>query len=153
MNPTLITASKPSAKQQKLKRCMLYARAAMRNTTLFELYSTGLKDGELPFNKAFSDAYHPPKIVKIDLDEYRGNQGDVIRIKATDDFKVVRIRIFIFTSYHQLLEKGCARNNGLNYRWTYKAKTSISEHPGIYIRVTAYDLAGNRKSVNRSILL
>ena len=153
MIQTLITPPKPSAKQQRFKKCMLYARAAMQNKTLIEQYSKGLCDHELPFKIAFSDAYHAPKIENINLVGYKGNKNDVIRIRAKDDFKVVRVKVNIFNQYNQLIEKGCARNSGRNYRWAYKARTTIVNRQGIFIMVTAFDLAGNRKSVKKEIHL
>lgn len=125
----------------------------MRNKILFDQYADGLKPGELPFNKAFSDAYYPPKITKIDIDNYRGCKGDRIRIDATDDFKVVRVRVAILNFYNDAIEKGCARYNGSDGIWTYKAKTDIPDFDDIYIRVTAFDLAGNRKTVKKYIIL
>lgn len=130
---------------------MLFARHAMQNKILYDHYAATVKPGERAFNKAFADAYHPPKINSIALNDYRGQKGDRIAIDASDNFKVVRIRVALVDEHNNVIEKGCARKYASGNKWSYKAKRDIADLSDLHVRVTAFDLAGNRKTIRKSI--
>ncbi len=50
----------------------------------------------------------PPTVDSINLDGYRGKLGQVIRVKATDDFRVVEVKVTIRGPAGELIEEGMA---------------------------------------------
>ena len=86
-----------------------------------------------------SDAFSPPKIESIDLSQYTGAGGSVIRIRATDNFGVVSVRLSLHGG--DVEEYGQAVPDG--ELWRYTATKSMPPGQPVKIRVIASDRPGN----------
>lgn len=89
--------------------------------------------------------HFPPTIDLIDLAGYYGNPGDVIYIKATDDFRVVKIKVMIYDINDMLIEEGVIepKNPSNKLRGYYKVTRENKQIEGCVLRVIAFDLPGN----------
>ena len=96
---------------------------------------------------ALCDHMNPPKVHYIKADDYTGAVGETIAIKATDDFKVVRVKVSITDSDGVVLEQGDAVAT-VRKPWIWKYQTTVlnTMAKGTMIRATAYDKPGNRDS-------
>ena len=87
-----------------------------------------------------SDFMTKPKVQKVDLTNYRGQTGNVIRISAWDKFRVETVNVMILNNKGQLIEKGPAvsRMFSGNREWDYTATVENADYQGgtIEIRVT-----------------
>jgi len=90
---------------------------------------------------ATADFLHAPEIHHIDLEDYHGRRGDLIRIYASDDVAVTRLGVLIVDSANHLIEMGMARHDEGD-RWVYRARRQA---PGEHVRVIvdAADLPGH----------
>jgi hypothetical protein len=97
-------------------------------------------------NLALSDFMHGPVIQSLGLDGYGGKPGDVIRVVATDDFRVVRVPVQIRTLDGEVLEQGEAERTETESDWLYHSQAAIPAATTVLIEVTALDLPGNQRT-------
>lgn len=134
---------------QKLKRCLLYARSAVRDPFTRKYYKARAKRRQTAFNAAFIDAYYPPKIRGIVLDYFSGKAGDPIIVRATDRFRVKEVRFKLFDAFGMLIEQGigCRQKNQKDFIFTIKK--DIPFFPGLHLKVIAVDMTINKTCVER----
>lgn len=131
--------------QNKFREATTYAKAQMCDCDVKALYQTGVTDKKpSAYLVAVSDALNAPEIHKIDIARYKGDAGDVITIKATDDFKVVRVLVVITDGHGNDLECGDAlRSVRKPDFWKYTAKEYNWHVAGTTVTVTAFDIPEN----------
>jgi hypothetical protein len=129
--------------QDRFKLASTYALAAIKDPVTKAAYAAAAKNNQSAYNVALADAFKAPEIKSINTTAYDGKVGDIITIRAVDDFKVATVQVMIITAAGVLVEQGNAvlTNNGLD--WKYAA-TSLNDAPaGSKIHVTAKDLPAN----------
>jgi hypothetical protein len=94
-------------------------------------------------NLAIRDFMNPPTLEDIDSSAYTGNAGQTIRVKATDDFEIVRLTITIRDESGTALEEGAAVASGEPATWQYLTQRVITPSRIIVIEATAWDRPGN----------
>jgi hypothetical protein len=93
---------------------------------------------------AFRDYLNPPVVHHIRLYRYTGKAGDVITVKATDDFHVEAVKIEVFDRTGRLLESGKAeRYRRKPFIWKYKTTVANENFKGSTLQATATDMPGN----------
>ena len=86
---------------------------------------------------AMADFVHAPEISELDIEDWSGAPGQIIRIKAVEHVRVERVNVIITHSTGTALEQGPARRAEGNW-WTY---TTTSTAPDLArVVVTARDL-------------
>jgi hypothetical protein len=138
------TSTRQQAVQDRFSEASQYAKEAMENTDLWEQYKKGVKGNLFSARQvAISDYLNAPVVEAVDMSEYNGEIGDVITIKAHDDFRVAGVRVSILVE-GIIAETGDAVENPVELQWYYTAKTAIK--PGdrtVTIRAQVSDLAEN----------
>jgi len=144
--PTIDKNRKPTPGQQlnqeRMSKCSKYGKAALKNKKLRNAYQEAAKPHQSAYNVAWKDAWHPPRIVSIVTSGYKGRPGDILFVHATDNFKVVSVKILIYNN-DVLVEEGEAVATGDSLMWTYTALSSVNDLPDLKIIAKAYDLPGN----------
>ena len=125
--------------RDKMPRCNEYAIEAIKDVEVKKAYAAAAVGGQTAVNIAFKDAWHEPVVHDIVANGYKGNTGDMIFVQATDDFKVVSVKVSIFDREGILIEEGAASIK--KSMWVYVA-TMNNENAGM-IAVKAFDLPGN----------
>ncbi len=101
---------------------------------------------------AMSDYLVAPKVEFINTLDYKGNVGDLIAIRAKDDFRVVRVKVEILGAGGSVIEDGEAEtDDSARNGWTYSAKALNATLAGTTIRATAIDTPGNTGSLEKVI--
>ena len=72
----------------------------------------------------------------------RGQPGETIRIRASDDFQVAGVGVRILDAAGTTLEQGPATATG-DGAWTYTATTNLPDGQQVVIEVTATDRPGH----------
>lgn len=140
---------KPTSGQQKARdrftEANIYYRWVVAVPELEALYIQARTGHKTVQNLAISDFYHAPEIESINLDDYKGQPGDIITINATDNFCVHKVLVCIYDADNQLVEKGEALQQGDTEYWDY---TALCQHAGGgRVEVTARDLPENETKV------
>jgi len=109
-----------------------------------ELYATGITHKKFSAHHvAVSDFLNAPEIHEIDAKDYHGNPGDIIRVRATDDFKVTSVKVIITDADGKVIETGEAMSRGKKGLWRMAATMLHANVTGAVIKVEANDVAGN----------
>ena len=127
----------------RFKSSIAYARAAVKNAATKAMYNAAAPAGSSGFNIALADAFKPPVVESIDSGLYHGVVGDVIMVRATDDFKVAALKVSIHNGAGDLLEEGDAVIQEDTIAWLYNAKAANAAVAGSKISAVATDLPGN----------
>ena len=146
------SAKPPSARQrvtgQRFGRAGSYASHVCANPAQRHAYAR--LDSVLTVRElAVRDHLHAPEVTRIIDAEYEGNQGNLIRVYATDDTKVAAVNVTIRDATGKVFERGRARD--VRFYWAYRAKTSVPPGTKVTIEATARDLAGNRAVLGKEV--
>ena len=134
---------KQKAHAQLFQQAVIYAKAAIKSLETKAAYEAAAEKGVNAYNIAVADMLHAPDIEEINLAGYTGKPGDIITIKATDDFKVLAVMVEIHNADGSMVESGNAslRTNGLE--WVYEATVNNPDLHGDRIVVKATDMPAN----------
>jgi hypothetical protein len=144
---------KERANWERFQEATMYAKLCMQKPETKALYETGITENKNAANRvAVSDYLNAPKVHYIRTFAYKGNIGDTIMIKATDDFMVTKVEVEIVTPDGKTLEKGQAvRNARRAHMWRYTATMKNENVVGTKIKVTAEDRPGNKACAEAKI--
>lgn len=139
------------ARRIKFGKAILYGKSAVSNPTSKELYQKQADDGQSAFNVAVADFMHAPEIDEVDLSNYTGEIGSTIRVRASDDFQVIRVYVKIEGQDGVVFEEGeaVADPNGLDFNFTAKKKNVSLTGDKITIEVN--DLPGNETMMTQAL--
>lgn len=132
------SSDKQKEQQARFQQAVLYGKSVLADPAQKALYES---TGRRAYNVAVADMLKAPKIDRIDLSNYGGQVGDIIRIRVYDDFKVKQVSVQIYNSNGTLLEEGEAILEGID--WVYTATAINTELAGDKIVVRATDLPDN----------
>jgi hypothetical protein len=132
--------------QDRFKASVDYAKVAIKDPAVKQMYGERAQRNQSAFNVAFKDANNAPKVLAILLDGYAGVPGNVIVVRAFDDFKVISVKVSIHDANDTLIEEGAAVLNiaGL---WTYAVTQNNPNVIGSKIKAVALDIPGNEGSL------
>jgi len=128
--------------REKFQQATVYGRSVMDDPQLKAEYKAeykaAAKPGQSAYNVAVADFFRAPDIEEIDLSSYTGQDGDMIRIKATDDFSVQQVSVRIEKADGTLVEEGEAvlSQNGLSWVYTSTAVNESVSGDKITVSVT-----------------
>lgn len=132
--------------RDKFRLATAYAKSAIKNPAIREIYEFRAAGGISPYNLALRDFFSPPVISGVDLAAYIGDIGNPILVTATDDTRLVEVTVKIFDSTETLVETGAAIRQGEQDVWIYTATSSNSLPSGSRVVVEVRDLPGNKTS-------
>ncbi|HEY5507894.1 MAG TPA: hypothetical protein VIK29_04415 [Paludibacter sp.] len=138
----------PTEAQQKVRsdfqEAVIYGKSVNADPVRKAAYAEKASPGQSAYNVAVADYFNAPSIHDIDLSNYNGQVGSIIRIKVTDDFKVAKVQVKIANTDGSEVEVGEAvleKDN--NLYWLYTATKLNASPTGDKITVTAWDNPGN----------
>ncbi|RZJ79392.1 MAG: hypothetical protein EOO47_10930 [Flavobacterium sp.] len=140
-NPTYSARQKEV--MYKFKEAVTYAKGVVADPDLLAFYQKFAKPGTSAYNLALADFCKSPEIKLIDIDNYLGQTGDIIRIRAIDNFRVVQVKVSIYDEANTLIESGLANLSANSVDWIYLASVSKMNLTSTKIEAEAKDLPGN----------
>jgi hypothetical protein len=135
--------AKQLAVKLKFREAVVYAKGVINNPTLAAIYQLAAKPGTSAYNLALADYCKAPEISSIDADNYQGQIGDQIRVRAIDNFGVSEVKLSIYDAAELLVESGLATQSSNSVDWFYPATTLNGNLGGTKITVEAKDAPGN----------
>lgn len=139
-----VTTDEQRAVRNRFSYAAYYAREQMKREAR-EMYRAAVTPRlSSPYKVAMSDFLSVPKIDLVDVRGYRGAVGDVITVRAWDDFRVTSVSVVIKSASGEELEHGEAVfSTGLQPEWLYTVTTANASLEGTTITATAKDIPGN----------
>jgi hypothetical protein len=136
---------KQSEKRDQLVYASLYAQGVMVSDKLRKKYEKKATETLTWHNLACRDFLVAPVVKKVNIKEYTGEPGSRIVIKATDDFRVISVKVKILNADRVLVEEGDAFLDPLNRNyWIYTARQSNNVLLGTKVIATAFDIPNNK---------
>ncbi|MEJ1242225.1 hypothetical protein WBG78_29015 [Chryseolinea sp. T2] len=135
--------------RDRFQEASFYAREQTSRPESLAIYKTGVT---LKLNSAYlvavSDYLKKPRITAFNASAYSGAVGDLIKVRASDDFRVVSVTLVITAASGEVLERGEAVFTSLGglMDWIYTTKVANPSVAGTTIAVIATDLPGNETS-------
>ena len=127
----------------KFQRAKEYACKLKDKLELKAVYQTRACGNKAAYHVAIGDYMNSPKIEHIDASSYHGRMGDVIKIRATDDFQVTRIQMCILDPNGSLIEAGEAIQQANMIDWIYTDTGASACVNGSPVKATAMDRPDN----------
>ncbi|MFH1081438.1 MAG: hypothetical protein V1766_14480, partial [Pseudomonadota bacterium] len=141
------TGDSPTEAQQNVRRKFTnashYAKQILLDPEMLAAYSAKANDGQSPYLVAMSDYLRSPSVDEIDVEKYAGNPGDLVRVQASDDFKVTEVSLRIIDANGDVIEAGPCQLDTLGIWWEYTATVTVASLPGVEIIATARDIPGH----------
>ena len=129
--------------QERFLQASHYAMAALKDAATKQAYAAAAESGQTAYNIALADMMRAPEIQAVNLAGYSGKPGDIVTVKATDDFRVTQVTVEIQRADGSLVEKGNAVLSETGIEWQYKALTDNNVTQGCKVIARAMDLPGN----------
>lgn len=143
----------PTADQVKVRDkfsdAAYYAREEVKVPESLAMYKAAVSARlKSPYAVAIADYLSPPRVRSIGSGAYRGTVGDVIKVRASDDFKVASVMVIIKSATGEELERGEATfRGGSQPDWTYATTVPNASLKDSTITAIAKDLPGNEGSL------
>jgi hypothetical protein len=97
-----------------------------------------------PYHAGLRDFLNPPAVGAVDLQSFSGQPGQLIRIVATDDSRVLSVQVLLrHATSNTILEQGPAGLSVVVDQWLYTTTTAIPSGTPILVEATAADRPGN----------
>ena len=147
-----ITAERTAEQQANSSRfgaAQQYAAKALADPALKAAYKALCRGHQNPRNLAIRDAMRPPVVESMNLEGYAGKPGQLVRVKATDDFRVVEVKVTIRGPQGELIEEGLAELTADGTDWSYEAKVEVPAGQAVSVTAVAKDTPGNTTQCQR----
>jgi hypothetical protein len=132
------------AVRQNFRLAALYGKTVMADATKRAAYTAKAKQtGKPVFSLTIADFFNAPVVDEIDLSTYGGKPGDIIRVRAHDDFEVAGVQVQVRDTGGTILEQGAAALSATDGTWGYTATTTLAVNQQVVIEVDATDLPGH----------
>ena len=132
------------ATRQNFRLAALYGKTVMANPETAAGYAAAAAAKKVPvFSLIVADFLNPPVVDEIDLSNYSGKTGDIIKVRAHDEYKVTGVQVIIRDNNGTTLEQGAAALSDADGAWDYTATTSLTADEQVVIEVDATDLPGH----------
>jgi hypothetical protein len=140
------------AQSQKFLEASMYAKQQMKDPVSKAEYAEGIGGSKhSAFAVAMTDYLKPPTVHFIDATLYKGSPGDIITVKATDDFKVAKLEVSVIAADGTVIESGVANPAVAIFCWDYATTVANPGTAGCKIKATAFDKAGNKASLDVTV--
>lgn len=137
------------ANSHRFKAAGIYARAATADPLLKAAYEAACVGHQNARNLAIRDAMRPPVIQELHLEGYTGKPAELLRVKATDDFRVKTVLLTIRDPQGNLIEEGPAEWNRETDEWLYLTRVAVASGQTVSVAALAKDHPGNTAEAQR----
>jgi hypothetical protein len=152
-----VKSSKPPtegqlAHREQFKEASSFARTVKANPALLAFYGPIAKERDVTVRVvAMGDYLKKPTIKPLNLSTYKGQIGDVIEIRATDDLGLAELSVKIVDQDGTPIESGQALEEGeRSGKWMYTATKAVALGSDVFIEVEGCDHAGNEVKITEN---
>jgi hypothetical protein len=151
-----VRTSEPSpeelARRERFKEAVAYAKSVLGDPVARAFYQPiALQRDISVYALAVGDFLKLPTIKPLNLTKYKGQIGDTISIRATDDIGLADLDVKILAQDGTPIEQGKAVETGIGSgKWTYTATASVALGADLFIEVKGIDHAGNEAEITEN---
>jgi len=121
------------AAQERFRQAALYGKMVMADPDTKEIYTEVAKaKGQPVFSLTVADFFNAPSVDEVDMAGYTGRVGDLIVVKAHDDFQVAGVMVSLADMEGTPIEEGsAAQTPPESGRWgLYRHNRNSQRHTG-----------------------
>lgn len=137
--------------QSKFKEASEWARRALSNPDNRKFYRSIATGGQSAFNMAIADWFTDPEVKEIDLTDYTGVTGSIIKVLVSDIIEVNSVKLVITFADGTPVEEGNAVFDASNQQWLYAASQNNMTPGGYKVIATATDKPGNTHTLEKFV--
>jgi hypothetical protein len=141
--------AKQKTNSERFLAAQKYAGTALQDPAVKAAYKAACRGHQNPRNLAIRDAMRPPVVEWIDLSGYTGKPGQIVRVKATDDFRVVEVKVTLRGPGGELIEEGVAVVGSAQGEWRYTSTAEVAPGQSVLVLAVARDNPGNTAECQR----
>lgn len=152
-----VASSKPPtegqlAHREEFKAASDFAKTVKANPTLLAFYEPIAKERDVTIRVvAMGDYMKKPTLKPLDLSHYKGQIGDTIEIRATDDLGLAELNVKIVAQDGTTIESGQAGEEGdSSGKWIYTATKPVALGSDVFVEVKGCDHAGNKVQITEN---
>jgi hypothetical protein len=148
-DPSTAPPTEPQLRQRnRFKDGNAYAKLVFADPVRKAVYEAAAKAAGVStaFALALGDYLNPPEVTEVDITGYAGRVGDLIKVRAQDDFGVLGVQVTLRDEAGALIEQGPAVPAGAV--WVYTAQTVAPLDRTVRIEAEASDRAGNQRTLS-----
>jgi hypothetical protein len=136
----------------RFAECARLAEAALTDPATYAFYAAIAKEKDsTPQIVALTDFLVRPTIKPLNLSKYKGQVGDIITIRATDDIGLADLDVALIANDGTPIEQGKAIEQGTGTgTWIYTATQPVPLGTDIFIEVVGVDHAGTEAKLTES---
>jgi hypothetical protein len=140
------------ARRERFKEGVAYAKGVLADPVASAFYEPIAERQELSvYVVAMRDFLKRPKIKPLYLSKYKGQIGNVIEIRATDDIGLADLDVNIVAQDGSPIERGKAVETATGSgKWIYTATASVAYGSDVFIEVLGVDHAGNETKLTEN---
>jgi len=140
------------ANSNRFKVATRYGRRVLNDPVAYTFYDKKRRGGQTVWNVAISDYMKRPEIAEIDVWNYKGQAGNTIKVKASDNYGIASVNVMIINASGFEVESGMAVQRPGSEVWVYKAVEENLEWKGGRVAVRVTDSPGNVVTDSRSLI-
>jgi hypothetical protein len=140
------------ANSNRFKVATRYGRRVLNDPVAYSFYDKKRRRNQTVWNVAISDYMKRPEIAEIDVWNYKGQVGNTIKVKASDNYGIVSVIVMIINASGFEVESGMAVQMPGSEVWVYKTVEENPEWKGGRVVVRVTDSPGNVVTDSRSLI-
>ena len=135
------------AVRERFRLAAFYGKTAFADPVTRAAYAGKAKNKRTRvFAMMVGDFFNAPVVDEVDLSAYAGRSGDVIRVRASDDFEVTGVSVQMREPSSGEPLDGGAAVRGADNVWVFTAQSNIPHDHPFVIEVSATDRPGHKTS-------
>jgi hypothetical protein len=149
-NPKTATRAQLDARR-KFRMASRWAKQALLDPEMLAEYTRLASGMKTSYVMAMTNYLRPPEVREILVSEYKGAIGDRIGVVATDDFRVISVKVSVKDAAGTLIEEGpCVEDLSADC-WVYTATQAIDDLTGLVITAVATDIPNHPASLDLTL--
>jgi len=139
--------------RERFREAVAYGKSVMADADIRAIYEEVSINKDMPiFALTVADFFNAPVIQNVDLSAYNGQVANVIKVRASDDFGVMNVRVAITDAQNgNAVESGNAIETAPGSDlWLYSATEALTAGTLVDITVVATDRPGGMASATHS---
>jgi hypothetical protein len=144
---TALPTAAQLAVREDFRAAAAYARSVRLDPIQRPRYEAAARTkGKNAFAFALADFLNEPTVLSIDMSAYHGALGDLIKVRASDDFEVMGVTVAICDLEGGVIQQGAAVF--MDGQWRYAASGGIGLGESVIIKAVATDRPGHTGSLD-----
>ena len=134
-----------AAHRERFRQAVAYGRSVMADEDMRAIYDQVAERKGMPvFALTVADFFNAPSISEVNLSAYNGKVGDMIKVSALDDIRVMSVHVALVNAQdNTLIESGDAVETAAGSgQWIYAATTAVPAGTTVNVTVVVTDHPG-----------